>query len=202
MRRVAVRRKLQRISKTYRVIGKDDLPNVRVAHPLISTPPIHSFIHLPVTYLFIYSSIYLKRYRASWQNRMKQVSMHWHHWPQFALSSIQSVHKYVTHEYVRACLVSYDSLPKDVYHEGWGRPGTLLRYSVRIHPSISSFLCFRSHPIWPHSCSLKLYPEPHIRIALPFIHFFLFCFPSSTSTFARYLLLHLLFTSQAMSGTK
>ena len=76
MRRVAVRRKLQRISKTYRVIGKDDLPNVRVAHPLISTPPIHSFIHLPVTYLFIYSSIYLKRYRASWQNRMKQVSMH------------------------------------------------------------------------------------------------------------------------------
>lgn len=36
----------------------------------------------------------------------------------------QSVHKYVTQEYVRACLVSYDSLPKDVYHEGWGRPGS------------------------------------------------------------------------------
>jgi len=35
-----------------------------------------------------------------------------------------SVYKYISQEYVRACLVSYESLPKDVHHEGWGRPGT------------------------------------------------------------------------------
>ncbi|KAJ3505096.1 hypothetical protein NLJ89_g7594 [Agrocybe chaxingu] len=61
-RRVAVRLKLQRISKTYRTIGRDDLPG--------------------------------------------------------------SVDKYVMEEYIRACLVSFESLPTDVHHEGWGRPGT------------------------------------------------------------------------------
>ncbi|CAA7266610.1 unnamed protein product [Cyclocybe aegerita] len=61
-RRVAVRLKLQRISKTYRTVGRDDLPG--------------------------------------------------------------SVDKYVMEEYVRACLVSFESLPTDVHHEGWGRPGT------------------------------------------------------------------------------
>ncbi|KAH9486756.1 Protein PRY2 [Psilocybe cubensis] len=61
-RRVAVRLKLQRISKTYRSVGKHDLPD--------------------------------------------------------------SVHKHVLQEYTRACLVSFESLPKNVYHEGWGRPGT------------------------------------------------------------------------------
>ena len=44
--------------------------------------------------------------------------------PLIVSSFSQSVHKYVTQEYVRACLVSYDSLPTDVYHEGWGRPGS------------------------------------------------------------------------------
>ncbi|KAF8973741.1 hypothetical protein BDZ97DRAFT_1648495 [Flammula alnicola] len=61
-RRVAVRLKLQRISKTYRTIGRDDLHD--------------------------------------------------------------TVHKYVSQEFIRACLISYESLPKNVYHEGWGRPGT------------------------------------------------------------------------------
>lgn len=35
----------------------------------------------------------------------------------------QSVHKYVSQEFIRSCLVSYESLPKNVFHEGWGRPG-------------------------------------------------------------------------------
>ncbi|KDR85173.1 hypothetical protein GALMADRAFT_233837 [Galerina marginata CBS 339.88] len=61
-RRVAVRLKLQRISKTYRTVGRDDLPD--------------------------------------------------------------SVHKHVLQEYIRSCLVSYESLPKNAYREGWGRPGT------------------------------------------------------------------------------
>lgn len=33
------------------------------------------------------------------------------------------MHEYISQEYARACLVSYESLPKDAYHEGWGRPG-------------------------------------------------------------------------------
>ncbi|KIK04257.1 hypothetical protein K443DRAFT_93522 [Laccaria amethystina LaAM-08-1] len=61
-RRVAVRLKLQRISKAYRTISRDDLS--------------------------------------------------------------KSVHRYIAQEYIRACLVSYESLPTDVVHEGWGRPGT------------------------------------------------------------------------------
>jgi len=61
-RRVAVRQKLQRISKTYITIERGDLPD--------------------------------------------------------------SVHKYIHQEYIRACLVSYESLPTNVFHEGWGRPGT------------------------------------------------------------------------------
>ncbi|KAF5313275.1 hypothetical protein D9619_003031 [Psilocybe cf. subviscida] len=36
----------------------------------------------------------------------------------------KKVHKYVVQEYIRACLVSYESLPRNVFHEGWGRPGT------------------------------------------------------------------------------
>ncbi|KAG6911826.1 hypothetical protein DXG01_000073 [Tephrocybe rancida] len=35
-----------------------------------------------------------------------------------------AVDKYVAQEFVRSCLVSYESLPRDAYHEGWGRPGT------------------------------------------------------------------------------
>jgi len=34
------------------------------------------------------------------------------------------VHDFVMQEYSRACLISYESLPKDAHREGWGRPGT------------------------------------------------------------------------------
>jgi len=34
------------------------------------------------------------------------------------------VHGYVTQEYSRACLIAFESLPKDADREGWGRPGT------------------------------------------------------------------------------
>jgi hypothetical protein len=30
-------------------------------------------------------------------------------------------------EYSRACLIAFESLPKDTDREGWGRPGTSLR---------------------------------------------------------------------------
>lgn len=34
-------------------------------------------------------------------------------------------------EYARACLISYEALPNSAFHEGWGRPGTL----VARHPT-------------------------------------------------------------------
>jgi len=74
----------------------------------------------------------------------------------------KSVHKYVTQEYVRACLVSYDSLPKDVYHEGWGRPGT--KYSgVRFRDALlDTIACIDTlaHIVIPLHPKLK----PHSRM--------------------------------------
>lgn len=43
---------------------------------------------------------------------------------------LQSVHKYVTQEFTRACLIAYESLPTDVRHPGWGRPGALDLFAV------------------------------------------------------------------------
>jgi len=34
------------------------------------------------------------------------------------------VHEFVTQEYSRTCLISFESLPKAAHREGWGRPGT------------------------------------------------------------------------------
>ncbi|KAJ7293292.1 hypothetical protein C8J57DRAFT_1429136 [Mycena rebaudengoi] len=61
-RRLAVRMRLQRISKAYTIIRRGDVPN--------------------------------------------------------------SVHEYIAQEYTRTCLVSHQSLPTEVFHAGWGRPGT------------------------------------------------------------------------------
>ncbi|ETW87441.1 hypothetical protein HETIRDRAFT_307361 [Heterobasidion irregulare TC 32-1] len=36
----------------------------------------------------------------------------------------QAVHEFISQEYARACLIAYESLPKDMQQEGWGRPGT------------------------------------------------------------------------------
>ncbi|KAF9535847.1 hypothetical protein CPB83DRAFT_842445 [Crepidotus variabilis] len=108
-RRVAVRLKLSRISKTYRTVGKGDLPN--------------------------------------------------------------SVHTYVTQEYVRTCLVCYESLPKDVYHEGWGRPGTKysgIRFKRALLDTIPQ-IDKLAHIIIPLHPALK----PHARM----IHHFRFIAP-------------------------
>lgn len=36
----------------------------------------------------------------------------------------QAVHEFISQEYARACLIAYESLPRDTQQEGWGRPGT------------------------------------------------------------------------------
>ena len=42
------------------------------------------------------------------------------------LTIAQHVHEYLTQEYSRTCLISFESLPKYAHREGWGRPGTPL----------------------------------------------------------------------------
>ncbi|KAF5374910.1 hypothetical protein D9758_000489 [Tetrapyrgos nigripes] len=34
-----------------------------------------------------------------------------------------SVYDYITKEYVRTCVIAHQSLPKEAFHPGWGRPG-------------------------------------------------------------------------------
>ncbi|TFY73901.1 hypothetical protein EWM64_g10110, partial [Hericium alpestre] len=38
------------------------------------------------------------------------------------------VYEYISMEYARACLIAWESMPKDTVQEGWGRPGT--RYAT------------------------------------------------------------------------
>ncbi|PPQ76411.1 hypothetical protein CVT24_012628 [Panaeolus cyanescens] len=110
-RRVIVRLKLQRISKTYQTIERKDLP--------------------------------------------------------------ERVHKYIIQEYIRACLIAYESLPKNVYHEGWGSPGTeysgihfrrvLLDTVTRIDEL--AHIVIRRHPkLKPHARMLH-----HFRFLTPLL---------------------------------
>ncbi|KAJ8702834.1 hypothetical protein PTI98_001511 [Pleurotus ostreatus] len=110
-RRVAVRMRLQRISKVYRTIGRNDVP--------------------------------------------------------------KSVHRYIEQEYARTCFVAYESLPKDAFHEGWGRPGTkyegirFRRVLLDTIPQIDELAraVIPSHPAMkPHARMLH-----HFRFILPLL---------------------------------
>jgi len=108
-RRLAVRLRLQRISKAHRTIGRGDVP--------------------------------------------------------------QSVRKYIIQEYIRACLISYTSVPKDVFHAGWGRPGTKyedLRFREHLLDTIPH-IDELAHKVIPSHPSLK----PHARM----LHHFRFILP-------------------------
>ncbi|KAL7285257.1 hypothetical protein ACG7TL_000351 [Trametes sanguinea] len=83
-RRIAVHRRLQRISKAFRTLGKNDVPD---------------------------------------------------------------------QEYARACLIAYESRPKDGYQEGWGRPDKLAHLVIPRHP-----------PLRPHARMLH-----HFRFILPLL---------------------------------
>ncbi|KAF8225014.1 hypothetical protein L208DRAFT_1368619 [Tricholoma matsutake] len=82
-----------------------------------------------------------------------------------------SVYKYISQEYVRACLVSYESLPKDAHHEGWGKPGT--KYSGiafrRVLLDTIWDIDTLAHTIIPTHPTLK----PHTRM----LHHFRFLLP-------------------------
>ncbi|KAF8213370.1 hypothetical protein K438DRAFT_1089433 [Mycena galopus ATCC 62051] len=82
-----------------------------------------------------------------------------------------SVHEYMTQEYMRTCLVSHESLPTDVFHPGWGRPGTkyegvrFRRALLNTIPSIDAL----AHTVIPAHPPLK----PHVRM----LHHFRFILP-------------------------
>ncbi|KAF7339893.1 hypothetical protein MVEN_01906600 [Mycena venus] len=108
-RRLAVRLRLQRISKAYTIIRRGDVPN--------------------------------------------------------------SVHEYMTQEYMRTCLVSYESLPTDVFHPGWGRPGTKyqgVRFRRALLDTIPEIDAL-AHEVIPAHPPLK----PHARM----LHHFRFILP-------------------------
>ncbi|KAK7064460.1 hypothetical protein R3P38DRAFT_44798 [Favolaschia claudopus] len=139
-RRLAVRLRLQRISKAYTIIRRGDVP-----HP---------------------------------------------------------VHEYMTQEYMRTCLISYESLPTDVFHPGWGRPGKqyLVFDATQIRLCISpgtkyEGIRFRralldtiqvidtlAHEVIPAHPSLK----PHARM----LHHFRFILPLLTTDDPEFTPLH------------
>lgn len=41
---------------------------------------------------------------------------------------MQPAQSFIEEEFLRTCLVAYESLPKDVRREGWGTPGTNYSY--------------------------------------------------------------------------
>jgi len=81
------------------------------------------------------------------------------------------VHTYVAQEFVRTCLVTYEALPKDVHHEGWGRPGTkysniqFRRALLDTVPKIDTL----AHIVIPTHPSAR----PHVRM----LHRFRFILP-------------------------
>ncbi|KAJ3841066.1 hypothetical protein F5878DRAFT_34845 [Lentinula raphanica] len=82
-----------------------------------------------------------------------------------------SVHKYITAEYARTCLIAHQSQPTDAFHEGWGKPGSqyegvrFRRALLDTIPKIDSL----AHLVIPTHPSLK----PHARM----IHHFRFILP-------------------------
>ncbi|KAJ7130071.1 hypothetical protein C8R43DRAFT_670160 [Mycena crocata] len=82
-----------------------------------------------------------------------------------------SVHEYMAQEYMRTCLVSHESLPTDVVHAGWGRPGTKyegVRFRRALLDTIPE-IDILAHMVMPSHPTLK----PHARM----LHHFRFILP-------------------------
>ncbi|KAK7463765.1 hypothetical protein VKT23_005702 [Stygiomarasmius scandens] len=82
-----------------------------------------------------------------------------------------SVHDYITKEYVRTCLIANQSLPKEALRPGWGRPGTPyegIRFRTALLDTIP-VLDSLAHNVIPATPPLK----PHVRM----IHHFRYIIP-------------------------
>ncbi|KIJ68254.1 hypothetical protein HYDPIDRAFT_106417 [Hydnomerulius pinastri MD-312] len=81
------------------------------------------------------------------------------------------VHEYISQEYARSCLVSYECQPRGAIHPGWGRPGTEhggTRFRRTLLDTIGD-IDGRAHLILPNLPPLK----PHSRM----LHHFRFILP-------------------------
>ncbi|KIK71205.1 hypothetical protein GYMLUDRAFT_33345 [Collybiopsis luxurians FD-317 M1] len=84
-----------------------------------------------------------------------------------------SVHKFITEEYARTCLIAHQSLPTDAFHEGWGGPGTqyegirFRRALLDTIPKIDSL----AHLVIPTHPPLKPYARMihHFRFIQPLL---------------------------------
>ncbi|KAJ7919146.1 hypothetical protein B0H13DRAFT_2231016 [Mycena leptocephala] len=94
------------------------------------------------------------------------------------------VHEYIAQEYMRTCLVSHESLPTDVFHPGWGRPGTKyegVRFRHALLDTISEIDTL-AHTVIPAHPALK----PHARM----LHHFRFILPLLNSEDDEFTPLH------------
>ncbi|KAJ3528656.1 hypothetical protein NM688_g7967 [Phlebia brevispora] len=108
-RRIAVHRKLQRISKSYRTLSRSDVP--------------------------------------------------------------KPVYRHMQQEYARACLIAYESQPKNGHQEGWGAPGSKysgVRYRTALLQTIRE-IDKAAHVVLPRHPTLR----PHARM----LHHFRFLLP-------------------------
>ncbi|KAI5991638.1 hypothetical protein EDD15DRAFT_1107747 [Pisolithus albus] len=85
----------------------------------------------------------------------------------------KQVREYISQEFSRACLVSYECQPRHIIHPGWGRPGTEycgIRFRRALLDTIADIdakahLVIPSHPrLKPHARMLR-----HFRFILPLL---------------------------------
>ncbi|KAH8835337.1 hypothetical protein DL96DRAFT_1809216 [Flagelloscypha sp. PMI_526] len=122
-RRIAMRLRLQRISKSYKTIRKGDVP--------------------------------------------------------------KPVHRYITQEYARSCLITHASQPHNVHHEGWGRPGTEfedIRFRTYLMDTVK-IIDRLAHEVLPSQQPLK----PNLRM----LHQFRFLLPLLPQNDDRFSALHI-----------
>ncbi|KAI0053288.1 hypothetical protein FA95DRAFT_1586048 [Auriscalpium vulgare] len=85
----------------------------------------------------------------------------------------KAVRQFITQEYARACLVTFEALPKDAQQEGWGRPGSKyagihfrrsLLSTIRDIDAVSRLLIPSQPPLRPNDRMLH-----HLRFVAPLI---------------------------------
>ncbi|KAJ6604355.1 hypothetical protein DFH09DRAFT_1242369 [Mycena vulgaris] len=84
------------------------------------------------------------------------------------------VHEYIAQEYMRTCLVAHESLPTDVVHPGWGRPGTKyagVRFRRALLDTVPE-IDLLAHTVIPAHPPLKAHARMlhHFRFILPLLN--------------------------------
>ncbi|KIK47359.1 hypothetical protein CY34DRAFT_799530 [Suillus luteus UH-Slu-Lm8-n1] len=145
----------------------------------VRTSPVRSWTNnwdamiIAVTYLlvFIISIAFCVKRRVAVRRRLQRIAKSHHSIVRREVP--QPVHEYISQEFARSCLVSYESQPRNTVHSGWGRPGTRLsgiRFRRALLDTIAEIdararLVIPSHPsLKPHARMLH-----HFRFLLPLL---------------------------------